>query len=353
MSVRAGNTILAIVAVGCLMMITSSASAMLMTDLRLAGGGTTYEITSGTAVVELQFWARIENTSGAKLAKVYAAFRSSGGLINGDLSDAWGPDAGAAGAGFRTGTATLGTVVDLPSPLGSTNLDGNKDIGGLSDSSSTGWYSARSTTMVTGADFNLATVTFTGASWGTNTHGITLLEAIPQKKALTSSWYEGGATHGTTDYPVQGQTITLYKKAVAVVKDALGNVLDGTHGLTLDQLNPSGTLSGKDSTGSINSWKWDFNNDGTTDLTGTGDVGALALATLTYDPNSKKLTWAGGELSLEQGVYMSKLTVEYKTSPAITTGSQQIPLTLLPEPATMALLGLGGLLIAARRRRVA
>jgi hypothetical protein len=346
MSVKAGKTILAIVAVVCLM--TTSASAMLMTDLRLAGGGTTLEITSATQVVELQFWARVEAATGAKLAKVYSKFVSSGGLINGDLTDDWGPDAGAAGVGFRTGTASLGTPVDLSSPL-----DGNQDIGGTTDISSVGWYQARATTMVAGADFYLATVTFTGKTWGANEHGVTLLEAIPQKKGLTSSWYENGATHGTTDWPAQGQTITLYKKAVAVVEDALGNVLDNAHGITLGETNPSATLSGGGSTGSINSWNWDFNSDGMPDLTGTGDVGALALATVTYNPDTKVLSWAGGQLSMDPGAYMTTLTVEYKTSPAITTGSQQIPLTLLPEPATMALLGLGGLALVARRRRVA
>lgn len=352
---KAGKVVLAIVAVGCVL--TSSAYANLVTDLRLAGGGTTVEITSATQVVEVQFWAHIQNgtTSNSGLTKIYANFQSSGGLINGGLTDAWGPDAGSAGTGFRTGVATLGPALDF-------NGDGNMDIGALStNTDSSKFYLAKAAVNVSGLDFNLATVTFTGTSWGTNTHGITVLEAGTQAKYLTSLWKEDGVNKGSSagQWPGQGQKIILYKRAVAVVKDALGVPVDAMHPIVLDDKDPSSSVNasaevkGTSSTGSINWWGWDFNHDGTDELTGTGNSDTLALATLTYDYAAKILSWGTGQLTnMDKGSYTAKLTVAY-TGSTVTSGSQEFPLTLSPEPATVALLAMGGLVLVARRRRVA
>jgi hypothetical protein len=99
-------------------------------------------------------------------------------------------------------------------------------------------------------------------------------------------------------------------------------------------------------------WSWDVDGDTQFDV-------ASALATslsLSYDPIAGILSWTGpagsGQKTLPAGDYQVKLRTEWQGS-TLTSSEKTAMMTLLPEPATMALLGLGGLALAIRRRRAA
>ncbi|MCX5685587.1 MAG: PEP-CTERM sorting domain-containing protein [Planctomycetota bacterium] len=361
-------------------LLTASAHAALFLDVTGAGGTTYIPITatngiqSFTSTNRFTVAARIVGTdpldyAAQSLAKVTISVLSSqvgGGLVNGNLSAAWyspdatntlqygedgngdpiyGPNFGGNGSFSSTGTQQ-----DL-------NGDGNKDVGSTDLSTATsGWMrgelsSGFATPQTSANGFNLFRMTYTGTTgWvSTNPHGVTVVSAVNAAKQGWTAWYEDGAVAGGgggsgSEDPLTGKTVTLYRADTASL-DKASLTIDGTAAVGLD---------GGTSVGSINKWKWDLNGDGTFEVVGD----SASSLSLTYDPVTGTLHWTGNGVSGQEHVDAGDYTVKLRTmwdkgdGTALTSSDKTAAMTLLPEPATMALLGLGAL-AAIRRRRAA
>jgi hypothetical protein len=350
--VKAGKTLLVAAFAFGLLAASASAAMYLDIDPSSGSGSTTYAIAvdSGTAsVTGLKLNIRLTSNGGSgdlQLLKYYGKVVSTnydGGLILGTLSDAWNTtDLNLYSAAY------LGKQQDLDS-------DGDIDIGGTNPAVFNDWMCAQNgnTTYVTQTDATNGipayTINFAGTSWvggpSANPHGITVIQAV-QAKNTYNLYREGtkGANGADTGY-----TITLYRPD--------GAALDKTQ---IDLKLGSGTLDASGSIGSINKWLWDFGGDGTYEVMVSGTTAPV----MTFTYNS-----ATGEVGYNDGVGDSgsytptaaekaagKFTVTMQTkyvNSSTLTHDETSAIVLLPEPATMALLGLGGLALAVRRRRVA
>jgi hypothetical protein len=116
--------------------------------------------------------------------------------------------------------------------------------------------------------------------------------------------------------------VTLYRPADA---EAGANITIGE--------GESKTLDGSASIGTISTWTWDIFKGGVWVPFGTGETLGI--------------TFAG--LGLPEGDYLVQLT----TNSAFTSDTDTMTLHVdaVPEPATMALLALGGITALVRRRR--
>lgn len=280
-------------------------------DIRGPGGAQAIPITSPTQVITMQLWATVTNGNGNPaddgLWKFYSSFLSSAnGLVKGDLSNAWAP-----GTPFNAGSgASLGTAQDLDG-------DGDKDIGSNNDPDpAPPFFQARAAAMVTGAaEFYVLDLTFTGTAWsGSNPHGTTTIEARGRNNATANLWKEDNVNK--SGVAKTGKKVVLYRPAEA---DAGADIV----------LNPGedALLNGSASIGTIDEWAWSI--DGI-------PLGVGETLPVTFD----------GLLAL---VGYGPHTVELATTSEYTSDTDTMTLTLLPEPATLALVGLG--LVAALRRR--
>ena len=334
---NAGKTIVLVVLAAGLLAAPASASMYL--DINPASGPTAIAIDAPTAIVSgMNLMIRLTGATPLTMLQSYMSVLSTnvgGGLINGTITDAWYPGTELSGIG-SLGTAS--TTLDA---------DGDTDIGSTNYASATGYMRAQkgNTDYVTQTDpagIGAYVLSFQGTEWASaNPHGVTVIEAIGRQKASASGlWKEAGVSKAAV--PFTGNTITLYRPDDAKLDhDALS--LDGSASMV---------LNGAASTGSINMWSWDVDGDTQFDV-------ASALATslsLSYDPIAGILSWTGpagsGQKTLPAGDYQVKLRTEWQGS-TLTSSEKTAMMTLLPEPATMALLGLGGLAVAIRRRRAA
>jgi hypothetical protein len=325
--------------VGVLLAGAAQAAPLLSVDVRSAGvGGVAIPVLNPTQVIStLELWGSVTGGTGGTanegLWKVVCYVTSknyNGGVLLGTLTDAWAsppPDWYNGGAG---GTFNGQNGYDLDS-------DTDVDLGYNIDTTSADqakWIIARAGSMQTAATvdyaaYKLLTMEMAGMAWASaNPHGYTVIEATPRAVAAVQLFKVDGVSKTGAS---AGTSVTLFRP-------------DEAHAGPPVQLDKSlpGMLDGSASLGTISLWSWDIDGDGSADVFGPN----VKQVALTYDPETKVLSWGTGQKLLDPGEYLAKLHVE---SPW-TNSDSGTKLTLLPEPATMALLGLGGLLVAVRRR---
>ena len=350
---RALLSALAILIAGGVMV--SSAMGSLTLDLQLPGGGTVIQVVDPSAplTVSLELWATVTGADGITtndgLWKFYTSIRSSnGGLMLGNMSKT-GKSGWFAGTAFSLGLgATIGTQKDLDG-------DGDMDIGSNDDADATsGWMLARASAMQASVAFErtppynswgIAKYTFTKTGMG-DPHGVTKLYLTP-RPGIDNLWNEDGYIwEGEDAYPpylpedwlpdsdrlgtpLAGKFVTLYVAADAVVPPAI--VANMGDMLVLD----AGA-----SLGSINTYQWDLDGDMGWDLTVHNPLVAIP-----WDDLINVYGLVPGQN------YDARLRVAWEESPALTWDEQGFQLNVMPEPATLALLGFGLVSLLARRKR--
>jgi len=333
-------------------LLATSAQASIYVDLT-GMGGTAIELPSAafepTAVnVAFQLYIRVTPSAtptGDSIQKALMVTKSTnvgGGLINGIL---WAEFVSGGPFSLHPTNSTVGKSQDIDGDSISGAID--KDLGMITGGSPNDNMSAYSTVYNVQPDatgFDVYSMTFTGTGLtSANPHGVTVLQGAFTGALGKTMWKEGGVSKTALADQKTGTTITLYRADDAKLDHAVLS-LDGTASVKLD---------GAESIGSINMWSWDVNGDGNFEV-------ASALATsleLRYDPITGVLSWEGpvgsgitGSQALSAGNYPVKLQTKWLGS-TLTSDETTSMMTLLPEPATMALLGLGGLALAIRRRR--
>lgn len=255
--------------------IASSAQAGLVIDLRNGTtNGANFIAVDTTAAspsgsVTLNIYAVVTNAGGTPISGDYnkallSFYSSNGGLVYGNMVAANDPAFVMAG--------NLATSAGTP-----TDLDGDSDIdvGSTNNALVAGWFvslGAQGAYAPVGTEgLVLGTVTFTYTGWATNSHGTTTISTVGKTGSGPSAggaWKEAGV--GKLGQPTAGQGVTIYGTAVARINGDL-TVTNGAAAVS----------NGTTSLGTINTWSWDLNGDGTYDVSnGTGTLD-LTYADLT------------------------------------------------------------------------
>ena len=319
----------------------TSAHGSLVLDLRTATGGTSIVVTPamiGTDI-SLKVWANVTGTGAAAegLWYVYYSVKSNntgGGAITGGLTG------GTLVSPFAASGSQVGTVAELNSP--SDNLT---DMG-----------TNNATPVAAHAKPRAAEATYSNSSplygeaitdgWRWNVESVTLhitsailgsgssaYSAIPPSimTGVTKAglWYEDMTLRQVAYSTGTGVTLTLEATVVdASVEEEEYTIYQGAP----EEVAGSAMITA--GFGSILSTGWDFDCDGTQDMAGNvASVSYEYLKLLGYVDNVPHLAWFKG------------FSNDGKSDMDTTM------ITILPEPATLALLGLGGLALVLRRRR--
>ncbi len=370
-----GGTLAVVLAGGIL---ASSALGSLSIDLRVRTSppGDPPVFTNGAAIapgapyVLMEVWAVVTNGNGDVrddgLCKFYSSFLSTnGGLIKGDLLSAF-PGGSMWSAGYLVHE---GEQHDLDG-------DGDLDIGSNAvDAVSPPMYQGKASGFIEFFDepvpaldpfggitqeyiddvwkplhdtneWHVANVGFfPAAEWNvesdpaTGRPGVVEIWSRPRQFAH-ASWEEDGQLSinfpnpATKDYGVleTGDKVILYVASEA----------HGPEGGPFE-VGPGGPpllLNGSASTGSINWWGWDFDGDGDYEIEGVGE-------------EQVAVTYADLQaMGVLDGHYPhAKMTVGWSASDPVNTNTAEFDFTLVPEPATIALLLAGCLATGMRRRR--
>jgi len=209
-------------------------------------------------------------------------------------------------------------------------------------------------------DWLIAYLTFTplapedggwqGPDWDENPDrpGVTEIWADPRQYGA-AIWEENGQTKNNLTDPepgdpvagtmLGGERVILYVASTAAAPSG-GPFVLGPGG--------DAVLDGTAATGSINWWGWDFDGDGDYDLEGTGEV-----AHVTFDmlKGLDDATVTEGEEWPDGVMKPGTMTVGWSASDPVNTDTVAFELTIIPEPATIALLVAGALVTRVRRRR--
>jgi len=368
------------VMLGCALgaILASNAVASLTVELRLVGyPGNTVPITGpGGDPIVMEIWGVVTDGNGSLaddgLWKFYSAFRSSdGGLMLGDLSTAPSPGYGQAWIAGEAGSLgyqnDLEGVIDMSSPghaggnsdyhfLPGTG-DGDLDIGHTDPAyPAPPWFGVQHAVGMQFKDapfggvpineWHVATLSFESTAWGpeydpAGPSGVTEIWVDP-RQYQAALWTEDGTSKSNflvTPPPpdditdgdlLAGPPIILYiVSAAAAPAGAGGVVAPGGPPLVLD---------GMASTGSINWWGWDFDGDGTYEIEGVGE----GVVEVTYEELKA--------MGLADGPHLAAMTVGWSASDPINTSTAEFTLTLVPEPATVALLAVGLVTLIRRRK---
>jgi hypothetical protein len=314
-----------------------------------AGNERYFEYTGEPLVLKCQIFAIVTGGSGGVndgLSKVYASVLSNGGLVNGNVAAvAWGREyvynedvegwvwtlqsngllAGGTGS-------NLGLISDLDG-------DGDLDLGSTDHSLAGGWLLARGTKLdeptVTGPEHWVASFDFVVAPGTFNPagNGWTVIDAFGRGGAdgeQNNIWYEAGVAKNSPA-PTSQDGIYLYAASAAVVAGGNITLTDMTTGVIL---NASGSM------GSINEYAWDLNGDGTPDVVTGEQVHFVSGAEL-------EALFGPGAV----GTWAASLTTGLRVNPLLGDSTVPFEFKIVPEPATMALLGFGALAFVIRRRK--
>jgi len=364
---------------GCALaaILASNVAGALTINVRALSGGFGSDLDSdnfvaiapGASFVLMEVWAVVTNGNGDVrddgLCKFYSSFLSTnGGLIKGDLLSAF-PGGSMWSAGYLVHE---GEQHDLDG-------DGDLDIGSNAvDAVSPPMYQGKASGFIEFFDepvpaldpfggitqeyiddvwkplhdtneWHVANVGFfPAAEWNvesdpaTGRPGVVEIWSRPRQFAH-ASWEEDGQLSinfpnpDTKDY---GVLQTGEKTLLGVPSEA-----HGPEGGPFE-VGPGGpalVLDGSASTGSINWWGWDFDGDGDYEIEGLGE-------------EQVAVTYADLQtMGLADGHYPNaKMTVGWSASDPRNTDTTTFDLTIVPEPATVALLAVGLVTLIRRRK---
>jgi len=323
--------------------------AQFLTDYtyHATGGDMVIALDNPTDPIRLEVWGVVTPTDPAlwgqqRLSTIsYAAFSSDSNapdLLRGltELKEA------VQGGGFPPADPTVAPIVSWtfqsldPTGQGGTvvdvHADGDMDAwGGVLETNPEIAYSFWSTTATppnTPGQHILAYLDFTPEGVWNDPTKATTLEVIG---GPNTSWIEDGTT------TIFGDPEILNKAILVITSDALPVALlnDGRTGALGGDLE----LDGSAATGSVNYWKYVFGGGlyvfETNDPLAVIPVADLEAAGLPLD---------GSPIPVE-------VTVGWEYNPVVNEDTEPFDVTLTPEPATMALLGLGLAVLARRRRK--
>jgi hypothetical protein len=343
-------------------MATSMASANLVLDTVQKGTtNTLINISAATNTVGIDLFFTVNGTDGDPtndgynkiFFDLYSSNNTTGGLTKIDYRVTGQTNAFVWGLGIPLGNNSFrGFLADLDG-------DGDLDLGNTDNQSSTGWVCSDwgNRTEVDANNKQVFTFNYSQEILGINTsklasiqltrsaysaqamgHGITQIYAVGKVSAIDNIiMIDGNSVDGLA--PETGSKVTLYQTAEAAL---VGGEL------TVDQTNGA-TLDGTPSIGTMNQFLWQVRKHGTSDswMTLTG-----------IDSLSADVTYAGLKaLGLQDNTdYDVQLTTTYLGEVVLpgnnaSTSTTPLELHLLPEPATLSLLGIGTLTFLLRRKK--
>lgn len=338
-------------------------------------------------LTKMQIWAVVTNNDGNVrndgLCKFYSSFRSTtGGLILGNLISVF-PDTGPHSMWGGGPTANKGVTADLdgdgdndigsnavgaPAPpifqaRASDNIEffTDKDVpefdeelwligAGPSEAEVEAWKVAHDTN-----EWFVARLYFKARpDWNepidpaNGRPGVVEIWAEPRQYGA-AAWKEDGLLKFNFVDPAakdRGFLVSGDRTRLGVASEAHGPD-GGPEGFKVAPTDDPLTLDGSASTGSINWWAWDFDGDGDYDLEGVGEV-----VDVTYDM-LKGLVDANvteGEEWPDGVMKTATMTVGWSASDPVNMDTTTFNLTLVPEPATVALLAVGLVTLIRRRK---
>jgi hypothetical protein len=350
MTRRQGITCIAGVLVGLLLVGTAQAS--LTVDLRM-NGSNSLVLTPAMldTTVSIEVWARVTGTTSTAEALQFCNFsaRSAetlGGAVSGSLSTL-GFIAPFDGVG-RTSNGTsqnLNTTADNVIDLGGTMMTiGTIKFGasaktiadtgaGTGGAITNGWQWK---VMTIGLYFDAAV--FTGANKYGGTTAIDVWMPTPKLGVASGNWWEDNIAKGIGAVPLAGTSVTFTLEQTEVQVTVATN---SPHAYMVDDKGINVLLAGAGEKtkgfGTVAGTLWDLDADNIFETPQTGDTLEVTYAML------KALNYLDNET---RNIKFRVVTTDLKTADS----TAPMTMTLLPEPATMALMGLGLAAVVARRR---
>jgi hypothetical protein len=323
-------------------MTTAAQAGLTLNMVCGTGSPNAVAIDANTTTVHVEFWANVtgtnETTTDDGLNGFYASFYTTKytdttnkyALSKGNLSWTRGPDMTAV---KWPGLATQDPVQkDL-------DLDGDLDLGSTIISLAANWMGVDAGVNQNPPPFypyvlglqHLGTVVYTQSSFNPSSHGVTQIYA--KNRRTTTTFVEmDGVEKTVAQDTANSLRATLYVTGTA---DAGPDQFFVT---APDQI----TLTGAGSVGSMNHWIWDISLDGGTTWNRLADSSTDTLT----------LPWSQLGITRESVFPVPvHLTTEYTGAGILNDNISTDTILITPEPATLSLLAVGGLLALRRRRK--